>query len=84
MHGGPAADYARPRLFMGKSRNENFQIKGQSYSVTRYDDLMAIAENEYHNLPKGLSHNASNILRMADESIAQLDQEIKKNESFKD
>lgn len=41
---------------MGKSRNANLEIKGQSYGVTHYDDLLSLAENETHNLNIGLSH----------------------------
>ena len=54
--GRPTPNYREPRLFMGLDRHHNLEIKGQSYGVTHYDDLMALAENESHNISIGFSH----------------------------
>ncbi len=53
--GDPEPNYAQPRLFMGKDELGNLEIKGQSWSITNYDDMIAIAENENHNLTVGFS-----------------------------
>ena len=52
----PTPNYAEPRVFMGHSRNANLEIKGQSYSVSHYDDLLSLAEHEAHTLSIGFSH----------------------------
>ena len=54
--GSPTPNYRDPRLFMGKGRHENLEIKGQSYGVSNYDDLVSLAENETHNVSIGFSH----------------------------
>ncbi|WDE02074.1 hypothetical protein [Thalassomonas actiniarum] len=53
--GDPTPNYAQPRTFMNQSINANREIKGQSYGVTNYDDLMAFHENEAAGFPVGFS-----------------------------
>ena len=53
--GSPTPNYSEPRLFMGHSINTNLEIKGQSYGITHYDDLIALAENVSHNISIGFS-----------------------------
>ena len=53
--GNPTPNYAQPRAFFNNSNNVNREIKGQSYGVTRYDDLMAFHENESVGFPVGFS-----------------------------
>ncbi len=48
-------DYSKPRLFLGKAEMESFEIKGQSWGITNYDDLVALVENELSNFSMGTS-----------------------------
>ena len=53
---GATPEYDKPRSFMGKDRNKNLEIKGQSYGVNNYDDRMMFAENESYNMSVGFSY----------------------------
>jgi hypothetical protein len=44
--GNPTPNYKEPRLMGGQPINANRLIKGQSYAITNYDDLMALHQNE--------------------------------------
>ena len=52
---GATPEYNKPRVFMGKDRNKNLEIKGQHYG-SNYDDRMMFAENESHNMSIGFSY----------------------------
>lgn len=53
--GVPTPNYAEPRAFFNYTPNLNREIRGQSYGVTNYNDLMSFHENEPHHFSAGFS-----------------------------
>lgn len=44
-YGGPSFNPDRPRVFNNESQFENYQIRGQSWGITNYDDLLELCKS---------------------------------------
>lgn len=52
----PTPNYREPRLMGCLSINANRVIKGQSWCVTMYDDVMALHQNQKYSFHAGTDH----------------------------
>jgi len=51
----PIPNYSQPRVLFNNGINANREVKGQSWGITNYDDLMAFHENEAAGSSPGFS-----------------------------
>lgn len=61
------SDFSKPRTLLYDESKANMEIKGHSWGVTNYDDLIALAENEPNSMGHGFS--AIRIINLGPEPI---------------
>jgi hypothetical protein len=66
-YGGPTFYPDRPRVWNNEQQFQNFQIRGQSWGITNYDDLLQIAMGSNHSL--GIGNDRIRIINLGPTDI---------------